>query len=38
MPYTKEQLKNVEFYQDFVTELQTEYLDRVEELKQDDYF
>ena len=37
MPYTKEQLKNVEFYQDFVTELQTEYLDRVEELKQDDF-
>ena len=37
MPYTKEQLKNVDFYQDFVTELQTEYLDRVEELKQEDF-
>jgi len=37
MPYTKEQLKNVDFYQDFVTELQTEYLNRVEELKQDDF-
>ena len=37
MPYTKDQLKNVDFYQDFVTELQTEYLDRVEELKQEDF-
>ena len=30
-------MKNVDFYQDFVTELQTEYLDRVEELKQEDF-
>ena len=37
MPYTKEQLKNVDFYQDFVTELQRKYLDRVDELKQENF-
>lgn len=37
MPYTKEQLKDIDFYQDFVTELQTDYLGRVEELKQNDF-
>ncbi len=37
MPFTKEQLKNVGFYKEFVNELQTEYLDRVSELKQEDF-
>jgi len=37
MPYTKEQLKDIDFYQDFVTELQTDYLGRVEELKEDNF-
>ena len=37
MPFTKEQLKNVDFYQDFVTELQRKYLDRVDELKQESF-
>ena len=37
MPFTKEQLKDVDFYQDFVTELQRKYLDRVDELKQENF-
>lgn len=37
MPFTKEQLKNVDFYQDFVTELQRKYLNRVEELKEQNF-
>jgi hypothetical protein len=37
MPYTKEQLESVDFYQDFVKDLQTDYLGRVEELKEDDF-
>ena len=37
MPFTKEQLKDVDFYQDFVTELQRKYLDRVDELKQESF-
>lgn len=37
MPFTKEQLKNVGFYKEFVDELQTKYLERVKELKQDNF-
>ena len=37
MPYSKEQLENVDFYQDFVKDLQTDYLGRVEELKEDNF-
>ena len=37
MPYSKEQLESVDFYQDFVKDLQTDYLGRVEELKEDDF-
>ena len=37
MPFTKKQLKNVDFYQDFVTELQRKYLNRVEELKEQNF-
>ena len=37
MPFTKEQLKNVGFYKEFVNELQTKYLERVKELKQDNF-
>ena len=37
MPYSKEQLESVDFYQDFVKDLQTDYLGRVEELKEDNF-
>ena len=33
MPFNKEQLKYVDFYQKFVNELRDKYLDRVKELK-----
>ena len=29
MPYTKQELVNVDFYQDFVTRLRTQYLEKL---------
>lgn len=37
MPYTKEQLKDIDFYQDFVGELRDQYLNRIDELKKDNF-
>jgi len=37
MPYTKEELKNVDFYQKLVNELRDEYLLKVKKLKQDNF-
>ena len=37
MPFNKEQLKYVDFYQKFVNELRDKYLDRVKELKSENF-
>ena len=37
MPYTKEELKAVDSYQDFVNELRNKYLDRISELKAENF-
>ena len=37
MPFNKEQLKYVDFYQKFVNELRDKYLDRIKELKSENF-
>ena len=37
MPYSKEQLKTVKFYQEYVDDLRDRYVSRVLELKKDGF-
>ena len=37
MPYSKEQLRDVKFYQEYVDDLRNKYIDRVLELKEDGF-
>lgn len=37
MPYTKEELKAVDSYQDFINELRNKYLDRISELRAENF-
>lgn len=37
MPYTKQELENVDFYQDFINKLRQSYLDNMEELSETNF-
>ena len=37
MPYTKQELENVDFYQDFINRLRQSYLDNMEELSETNF-
>ena len=37
MPYTKQELVNVDFYQDFLTRLRTQYLEKLKTSAQNEF-